>query len=203
MRYQTGEFKRLLPLEAVGGAFPGTSASYGSFDGVRSDTHNQNLLHIGIASSYTVFLVDWELDEGIVWKQAIQLSDYQTRALPGSNGKWLIGSGAQFYISNLGLEPKEWFLRSENEIVIGMDANGGALTRTITRIFRRSAKEGSLPIAVDAGLVFPAEYKYYVPAIRQIFHQVRGDEDFMTLILQYRPTAGHNNPGNPAEGEMD
>lgn len=189
MRYRAGSLERLLPMSALPPIFGRTGEIWGRFDGVTVDRKDAKLLHIGVVTSYEVHLLTWKLGEGSTWARSVPTDDQALQALPGGDGQWLIRTSAGCFMTRKGLDLDPWFVPGANETVIGLNAEGWALTRTLTRVFRRPPASDGSPYALDAGLPFPGEYMYYLPAIRHLFVQ-SGSREYMTIVLQYRPTGG-------------
>ena len=194
-RLVEGNFDRLLAIEAVLGLTSAPGA-YGAFDRMAFNPDKPEELKVGVVSSYSVWLVSWKLGVGMTDYRHLTTTNWNTRALPSGGDKWLIADGIYLYLAENDLEMEALFTKSANESLVAVDASGGLITRTASRLFRYPLEVNELPTAIDKGLPFPANYLDFIPAVRFFSVDSQKEKDTAFIILQYRPTGGGNGGGN-------
>jgi|GEM_PF-5308755 len=163
-----------------------------SFDTMRVDKNDPDILHIGAANWAHSILLKIDIEDGLIYQQAREMVYSSVRSLATGDDYWLTGDINGFYKTTYN-DNSEWLFKlGDREQIIGLSKDDILLTKTFTRIFKYELVPDSLPVTADSGLPSPLDYLYYMPSIRNVSLDAHLDKDTSSLYLQYRPT-GENN----------
>ena len=188
LHYRDGAFQSFVTLDELRNQLE-SQELWGAFDGAAFDPDHPERLRLGAAGDYQTWRFVLDADGSLIDARRNEIDSWQTRILPLFGGDWLIGEGKNLKRYITGESYLDLFTLAENETLIGVDGQGGLLTRTLSRLFRYPLSADALPVAADSGLPFPADYPGYLPAIRQVFlHAELGDSPAF-LWMQFRPVS--------------
>ncbi len=188
LHYRDGAFQSFVTLDELRNQLE-SQELWGAFDGAAFDPDHPERLRLGAAGDYQTWRFILDADGSLIDARRNEIDSWQTRILPLFGSDWLIGEGKNLKRYITGESYLDLFTLAENETLIGVDGQGGLLTRTLSRLFRYPLSADALPVAADSGLPFPADYPGYLPAIRQVFlHAELGDSPAF-LWMQFRPVS--------------
>lgn len=186
-KYKNGGFETIFSTESLGNGYD-SMYSYSSFDSIRFDADDPKILHIGAVNWGYSIRIEYDLDQGIKKKQAVQMEYNYPRSLVTGKDYWIAGDYYGLYKTK-GSDTLEFlFTLGNREDIVGLTKDNLLLTKSFSRIFKYEIEPGAYPKAMDSGLPFALDYKYYVPSIRNVYLETQNGEDKASLYVQFRPT---------------